>query len=79
MPKVKTFEELECWKSAKELTIKIYSICGSEKFKRDFTAQDQMKRASLSIMNNIAEGFGRFSNKRIHSFSQFCHRFRRRG
>lgn len=46
----------------------IYSICGSEKFKREFTAQDQMKRASLSIMNNIAEGFGRFSNKEFIRF-----------
>ncbi|MEP1097294.1 MAG: four helix bundle protein [Cyclobacteriaceae bacterium] len=63
MPKIENFEELECWKSAKDLTILIYSICNSEALKVEFTAKDQLKRAALSSMNNIAEGFGRFSNK----------------
>jgi len=63
MSKIENFEELECWKSAKDLTIQIYSICNNESLKMEFTAKDQLKRAALSSMNNIAEGFGRFSNK----------------
>ncbi|MEP5612444.1 MAG: four helix bundle protein [Cyclobacteriaceae bacterium] len=63
MAKVENFEELECWRSAKDLTIQIYKICDNDALKTEFTAKDQLKRAALSSMNNIAEGFGRFSNK----------------
>ena len=68
MAKVESFEELDCWKSAKELTIQIYKICDDTKFKNEFFAKDQLKRAALSSMNNIAEGFGRFSNKEFIRF-----------
>lgn len=68
MGKVESFDELECWKSAKKLTIMIYNICENEKFKTEFFAKDQLKRAALSSMNNIAEGFGRFSNKEFIRF-----------
>lgn len=68
MAKVESFEELECWKSAKDLTILIYRICDNDHFRTEFTAKDQLKRASLSVMNNIAEGFGRFSNKEFIRF-----------
>ena len=68
MAKVESFEELDCWKSAKELTIQIYSICNNEAFKYEYFAKDQLKRAALSSMNNIAEGFGRFSNKEFVRF-----------
>ncbi|MEQ9404378.1 MAG: four helix bundle protein [Cyclobacteriaceae bacterium] len=68
MSKIESFEELDCWKATKELTIQIYSICSNEEFKTEFTAKDQLKRASLSSMNNIAEGFGRFSNKETIRF-----------
>ncbi len=60
MSKIENFEDLDCWKSAKELTILIYHLCEGEKFRTEFTAKDQLKRAALSSMNNIAEGFGRF-------------------
>lgn len=63
MSKIESFEELECWKSAKELTKLIYAICNNKNLEKEFTAKDQLKRAALSSMNNIAEGFGRFSNK----------------
>ncbi|MCP4457269.1 MAG: four helix bundle protein [Cytophagales bacterium] len=68
MAKIESFEELDCWKSAKELTFLIYTICDNPKLKTEFTAKDQLKRASLSSMNNIAEGFGRFSNKECIRF-----------
>ncbi|MFT6883736.1 MAG: four helix bundle protein [Marinoscillum sp.] len=68
MAKIESFEELDCWQSSKELTKLIYSICENEALKTEFTAKDQLKRASLSSMNNIAEGFGRFSNKEFIRF-----------
>jgi len=69
--KVESFEELECWKSAKELTILVYKVCDNERFSAEFFAKDQLKRAALSSMNNIAEGFGRFSNKEFIRFLNF--------
>ncbi len=68
MAKVQNFEELECWQATKDLTILIYKICENAEFRTEFTAKDQLKRASLSSMNNIAEGFGRFSNKEFIRF-----------
>jgi four helix bundle protein len=68
MAKIENFEDLECWKSAKDLTIKVYRICDNEALKHEFTAKDQIKRAAISSMNNIAEGFGRFSNKEFVRF-----------
>ncbi|MEO0724582.1 MAG: four helix bundle protein [Bacteroidota bacterium] len=61
MPKVDRFEELGCWISARKLTTEIYKLNGE--IKRDYGLRDQLRRASVSIMNNIAEGFGRFSFK----------------
>lgn len=55
---VKEFWELDCWKEARVLTNQVYEI----NFSKDFGLQDQIRRSSLSIMANIAEGFGRQSN-----------------
>jgi len=58
--KVEKFEELIAWKKSKELSFYIYKI-----FKdcRDLSFRSQIERASVSIMNNIAEGFERYSKK----------------
>ena len=53
MAKVEKFEELNCWKLARELTGEVYSLNG--KINKDFALRDQLRRASVSIMNNIAE------------------------
>jgi four helix bundle protein len=57
MASAKRFEDLEVWQKAKELTILIYRLSSSGSFSRDFGLRDQMRRASVSIMSNIAEGF----------------------
>lgn len=57
MTTAKRFEDLEVWQRAKELTNLIYSVSSSGTFARDFGLRDQMRRASVSIMSNIAEGF----------------------
>jgi four helix bundle protein len=57
MATAKRFEDLEVWQKAKELTNLIYRLSSSGTFSRDFGLRDQMRRASVSIMSNIAEGF----------------------
>ena len=57
MPSIQRFEDLKVWKLARELTRKIYELTGQGKFSRDFGLRDQIQRASVSIISNIAEGF----------------------
>ena len=57
MTTAKRFEELDVWQRSRELTNLIYSFSKSEIFSRDFSLRDQIRRAALSIMSNIAEGF----------------------
>lgn len=59
------FEDIKAWQKAEELTLKIYLQFENT---RDLSFRDQIQRASVSIMNNIAEGFERKSSK---SFIQF--------
>ena len=63
--KIERFEEIISWQKAKELTIALYSIFEKDK---DFIFKDQILKASISIMNNIAEGFERRSNKEFIHF-----------
>lgn len=57
MTTAKRFEDLEVWQRAKDLTNLIYKYSADGSFSRDFGLRDQMRRASVSIMANIAEGF----------------------
>lgn len=56
---IRQFEEIESWKEARILAAKIYETSNRGTFKGDFGLRDQVRRASVSIMANIAEGFGR--------------------
>ncbi len=68
MSKIEKFEEIRAWQSAREVVNRIYEISQDEKFKRDYSLGDQIKRASISIMSNIAEGFSRQSRKEFIQF-----------
>jgi len=57
MPTITRFEEIEAWQTARELTKLIYSFTEETKFSRDFGLKDQIRRAGVSIMSNISEGF----------------------
>ena len=58
MATIKSFEELEIWQKPHQLAAMIYALCEhNPKIARDFSFKDQIKRAALSISNNIAEGF----------------------
>ncbi len=63
--KIERFEEIIAWKKAKELTIGVYREFRTCK---DFSFKNQIERASVSIMNNIAEGFERQTNKELKNF-----------
>lgn len=56
---IKQFEQLECWQLARRLVNTVFEVCEEGKLARDFDLRSQLRRASLSCMNNIAEGFGR--------------------
>lgn len=71
MATIKRFEDLECWKNARVFVRQIYELTNSKQIKNDFSYQDQIRRASISIMNNIAEGFGRYNNKEFRRFLGF--------
>ena len=60
---IKNFEELEIWKTARHLTQEVYMISNALPFSKDFALRDQMRRAAVSIMSNIAEGFERGGNQ----------------
>lgn len=64
----KSFEELPVWQKARELVQYIYHLTKKEPFYRDFSLVDQMRRASTSVMYNIAEGFERGSNTEFIQF-----------
>jgi four helix bundle protein len=53
------FEDIEGWQKARELTKAIYAVTGQGAFSRDFCLRDQIRRAAISVMSNIAEGFDR--------------------
>ena len=59
MATFKKFEEIECWKKSRELTRRIYKASGKAAFARDFGLRDQIRRAAVSVMSNIAEGYDR--------------------
>ena len=68
MESLKKFEDIEAWQKARELTREVYALSGSGTFARDFGLCDQIRRAAVSVMSNIAEGFERGGSA---EFSQF--------
>ncbi|MDT0685352.1 four helix bundle protein [Autumnicola psychrophila] len=71
MSKYKSFEDLEVYQKAISLTVKIFKLQKSEELRREFALTDQLKRATLSISNNIAEGFERETDKELVRFLYF--------
>ena len=68
MATIQRFEDIEAWQKARELTKAIYAVSNKGPFSCDFSLRDQIRRASVSIMSNIAEGFGRGGNKEFIQF-----------
>jgi len=71
MSTIKQFEHLECWQEARKLVKMIYEFTKKKRFDRDFDLISQLKRSTISIMANIAEGFHRKSNKDFMKFLDY--------
>lgn len=65
---VDRFEDLDAWKVARELANLIYALGRESGFSKDYSFKDKIQRAAVSVMNNIAEGFERGSNKDFAKF-----------
>jgi four helix bundle protein len=66
--RVESFEDLNVYRQARDLTNKIYELTRQRFFARDYGLGDQIRRASVSIMSNIAEGFERGTNAEFIRF-----------
>jgi four helix bundle protein len=64
----KRFEEIRAWQRARDLVRDVYRICGNGALARDFAFRNQLCRASVSAMSNIAEGFARSSHRDFAHF-----------
>ena len=72
--KIKKFEEINAWVEARSLTKRIYEVTAEANFKKDFGLTDQIRRASVSIMANISEGFDSQSNDEFIRFLIYSRR-----
>lgn len=68
MSGIRRFEDLIAWQKARELTRRIYALTSKSGFSRDFGLRDQIRRASVSVMANVAEGFERNGRREFHQF-----------
>ena len=71
MATIKKFEDLESWQLARIFIKEIFVMANAEPLSTDYELKAQLKKAALSISNNIAEGFGRFSNKDFIRFLDY--------
>src|SRR5215831_8974107 len=65
---IKRFEDLIAWQKARVLTARIYKVTAKGLVARDFGLKDQIRRAAVSVMSNIAEGFERGRPTEFHQF-----------
>lgn len=68
MSKVERFEDLQVWQMAHDLSVSIYRLTRDGTFSKDWGLRDQIQRASVSVMSNIAEGFERYSRQEFKQF-----------
>lgn len=68
----KQFEDLEVWQRSRHFSALIYKITDEGSFKKDFGLKDQLRRASVSVTSNIAEGFERNGNKEFVQFLSYA-------
>lgn len=68
MAKFNSFEEIKAWQKAYDVTLSVYKATSAGNFSKDFGLRDQIRRASVSVMANIAEGHGRRTNSEFANF-----------
>ena len=72
--KIERFEDIESWQIARKLTSAIYALSRNSSLGKDFGLRDQLQRAAVSIMANIAEGFDSRSDKEFVRFLNYAYR-----
>jgi len=75
MGRIDRFEDLEVWKISRELCQLVEHLFQTTELGNNYALRNQMERSSGSIMDNVAEGFGRGGNKEFHNFLSFFKRF----
>jgi four helix bundle protein len=73
MAKIERFEDILAWQKARELVAAIYKTSSDGRFAKDFGLRDQIRRAAVSIMLNIAEGFARKTKREFLQFLAIAH------
>lgn len=68
MTRIERFEDIEAWKKGRGLAKDIYAVTGKGTFARDYGLRDQIRRAAVSVISNIAEGFSRQTDKEFIQF-----------
>ena len=66
--KIESFEDLKAWKASRELAKKVYSLTKRRDFAKDFGLVNQIRKATVSVVSNISEGFERGSNAEFVRF-----------
>jgi four helix bundle protein len=69
----RSFEDIQAWQKARKVTKMVYEMTAAGEFAKDYGLRDQIRRASVSIMANIAEGFGRRSDQEFANFLNMAH------
>jgi len=72
--RIERFEDIDCWKEARQLVKLVYSLTKKESFSMDRGLRDQIQRAAISIMSNIAEGFESQGNREFVQFLFYAKR-----
>lgn len=70
--RIKKFEDLDCWQEARKLVKLVYQTTTTHPFSKDFGLKEQIQKAAISTMANIAEGFDAFSNPEFIRFLGFA-------
>lgn len=71
MSQIRRFEDIEIWQKSIEIALDIYKLSEEGKLKSDFGFKDQIRRAAMSISNNIAEGFEYDNNRHFVKFLHY--------
>ncbi len=72
MPSIKNLEDIQAWELARAFALQVFNAYKEEPFARDFGLKDQINRSTGSIMDNIAEGYGRLGNKEFINFLTYA-------
>jgi len=73
MAAFRKFEDILAWQKARHSTLLVYKVTSKGDFAKDYDLRSQIRRACISIMANIAEGFGRHSDKEFANFINIAH------